>query len=262
MKKFFHYQQHDQMDCGPACLRIVAKHYGRYFTAQSLRERVELSKEGVSLLGIAEAAEAIGFRSLGVQISFEKLMHEVQLPCIVHWQQNHFVVVYDIKPYNYWMRSVFGGFRPSVPTEVPLLASSSVDFGTLVKPLASNLAAASQGTVYVADPAQGLLTYTAEEFCAGWLSTNTGGQSTGIALLLEPTPALHQHEDEVATDGKYSFGRVLNYLAQHRGLLLQVLLGLAVGSVLQLLVPFLTQSVVDVGVNTHNIPFVYLVLGA
>ncbi|MGI4871604.1 MAG: cysteine peptidase family C39 domain-containing protein [Janthinobacterium lividum] len=88
MKPFPHYQQHDQMDCGPACLRMVARHYGRHFTAQSLRERAELSREGVSLLGLAEAAEAIGFRSLGVQVPFEKLMREAQLPCIVHWQQN------------------------------------------------------------------------------------------------------------------------------------------------------------------------------
>ncbi len=246
------------MDCGPACLRMVAKHYGRHFTAQSLRERAELSKEGVSLLGIAEAAEAIGFRSLGVQISFEKLIREVQLPCIVHWQQNHFVVVYDIRPDDHWMRNVFGGFRPSAPAEVPLLASSSVEFG----PVTPILTAIPRSTVYVADPAQGLLTYTAEEFCGGWFSAHTGGQLTGIALLLEPTPALHQHEDEAVTDGKYSFGRVLNYLAQHRGLLVQLLLGLAASSGLQLLVPFLTQSVVDVGVNTQNIPFIYLVLGA
>nr|GFB21503.1 hypothetical protein [Tanacetum cinerariifolium] len=84
------YVKHDQMDCGPTCLRMVAKHYGRHFSAQSLRERAEIGKEGVSLLGIADAAEAIGFRSLGVQLSFEKLADEAQLPCIVHWQQNHF----------------------------------------------------------------------------------------------------------------------------------------------------------------------------
>ncbi|MGI4871607.1 MAG: peptidase domain-containing ABC transporter [Janthinobacterium lividum] len=265
MPPFPHYQQYDQMDCGPACLRMVAKHYGRHFTAQSLRERAELSKEGVSLLGIAEAAEAIGFRSLGVQVPFGKLMREAQLPCIVHWQQNHFVVVYDIKPARTWMRSVFGGFRPSASAEVPPLAP--VLFGPSIEPPvyrpAPGTAAGAQATVYVADPARGLLTYSAEEFCEGWLSAHTGGQRTGIALLLEPTPALYEHEDEVAAaDGKYSFGRVLGYVGQHRGLLLQLLLGLAVGSGLQLLVPFLTQSVVDVGVNTQNIPFIYLVLGA
>ena len=97
MTNFPHYQQLDQMDCGPTCLRMVAKHYGRHFTAQSLRERAQIGKSGVSLLGIAEAAEAIGFRTMGVKVGFEKLAGEVPLPCIVHWRQNHFVVVYSIE---------------------------------------------------------------------------------------------------------------------------------------------------------------------
>jgi ATP-binding cassette subfamily B protein len=90
---------------------MIAKHYGRHFTAQSLRERAQIGKEGVSLLGVAEAAEAIGFRSLGVQVSFEKLVQEVPLPCLVHWQQNHFVVVYSVQQGTGWMRSVFGGSK-------------------------------------------------------------------------------------------------------------------------------------------------------
>ena len=270
MSSFPYYQQHDQMDCGPACLRMVAKHYGRHFTAQSLRERAELGKDGVSLLGIAEAAEAIGFRTMGVQVPFEKLMREAQLPCIVHWQQNHFVVVYDIKPARTWMRNVFGGFRPSTPAvgalsrDEPPTATfgSGADEPSQWPTNTPGLVAMPRGTVYIADPGRGLLTYSAEVFCEGWLSGYTGGQRTGIALLLEPTPALHEHEDEVAADGKYNFGRVLGHLKQHRRLLFQLMLGLAVGSGLQLLVPFLTKSVVDVGVNTQNVPFIYLVLGA
>jgi ATP-binding cassette subfamily B protein len=249
---------------------MVAKHYGRHFTAHSLRERAELSKDGVSLLGIAEAAEAIGFHTIGIQVPFEKLMREAQLPCIVHWQQNHFIVVYNIKPARTWMRNVLGGFRPSAPAvrapgrDEPPTTTFGSGTGEPLQWLTTTpaLAAMPRGTVYIADPARGLLTYSTKEFCEGWLSGYTGGQRTGIALLLEPTPALHEHEDEVATDGKYSFGRVLGYLMQHRRLLFQLLLGLAVGSGLQLLVPFLTQSVVDVGVNTQNIPFIYLVLGA
>ena len=258
------------MDCGPTCLRMVARHYGRYFTAQSLRERAQIGKSGVSMLGIAEAAEAIGFRSLGIKISFEKLAQQAQLPCIVHWQQNHFVVVYGIKAGSKWMGSVFGGFKASTSADVPMRSPAhSFDFVAESEvvvpvrepaPVVGAAAATNRGTVYVADPSRGLLTYTAEEFCQGWLAARTATQSEGVALLLEPTPAFYEQDDEPAVS--YSFGRVLGYLGQYQGLLLQLALGLAVGSGLQLLVPFLTQAVVDVGVNTQNVPFVYLVLAA
>jgi ATP-binding cassette subfamily B protein len=211
---------------------MIAKHYGRHFTAQSLRERAEISKNGVSLLGLADVAEAIGFRSLGVKLSFENLVSEVQFPFIVHWQQNHFVVVYAIK---------VRGKRRKIIADI---AES---------PMAI--------TVYVADPSCGLLTYTYEEFCQGWLATRSATHPMGIALLLEPTPALYKHDvDEVSN--RYDLGRVLDYVVQQKGLLIQLMLGLGVSSCLQLLVPFLTQSVVDIGVNTQNVSFVYLVLGA
>ncbi|MDO7884247.1 peptidase domain-containing ABC transporter [Hymenobacter cheonanensis] len=261
MKKFHYYKQHDQMDCGPACLRMVAKYYGQHFTAQSLRERTELNREGVSLLGLADAAEAIGFHTLGVQLSFEKLLSEAPLPCIVHWRQNHFVVVYAIRPSRQWMHQVVGGFRPATQAE-QRPAPSAPALGQLTGEGQNfTQGALSPATVYVADPAAGLLKYSAEEFCAGWFSAHVQGQPTGIALLLEPTPALHAQEEEEA-ESSYSFARVLGYMMQQKGLLLQLLLGLAVSSCLQLLVPFLTQSVVDVGVSTQNAPFIYLVLGA
>ncbi|WP_310587329.1 cysteine peptidase family C39 domain-containing protein [Emticicia sp. 21SJ11W-3] len=94
--KFPYIQQHDAMDCGPTCLRMVAKHYKKSLSIQTLRNKAEIGKEGVSLLGIAQAAEDIGFKTLAVKVSFEKLVSEAPLPCIVHWQQNHFVVVYKI----------------------------------------------------------------------------------------------------------------------------------------------------------------------
>ncbi len=123
MPAFPHYPQLDQMDCGSTCLRMVAKHYGRSFTAQSLREKAQIGKEGVSLLGIAEAAEAIGFRTLGVKIPFEKFAAEAPLPCIVHWRQNHFVVVHRVSgklnvengKLGEWMRRVWGGKQAPNP---------------------------------------------------------------------------------------------------------------------------------------------------
>jgi len=96
MKKFPFYKQPDAMDCGPTCLRMIAKHYGRTISLQKLRAISETTREGSTLKNIAEAAENIGFRSLGVKIDFEKLKEDAPLPCIVFWQQQHFVVVYKI----------------------------------------------------------------------------------------------------------------------------------------------------------------------
>jgi ATP-binding cassette subfamily B protein len=260
---------------------MVAKHYGRLFTAQSLREKAQIGKEGVSMLGISEAAEAIGFRTMGVKIPFEKLAAEAPLPCIVHWDQNHFVVVYDVKGANGgWMSRIKGGRKAPgiehIDTDVspqPFIQDFQVENGKVIIPPAGWAVApqpmgenpnyspsALNGTVYVADPGKGLISYSAQEFCQHWLSSQTDGRSEGVVLLLEPTPAFFEQDDEPQT--AYSFGRVLAYLWQYKRLLVQLALGLAVGSGLQLLFPFLTQSVVDVGVNTQNLPFVYLVLGA
>ena len=92
IKKFPHYLQPDSMDCGPTCLRMIAKHYGKNFSLQTLRARSFITREGVSMLGISDAAEFIGFRTTGVRISFAQLLEDVPLPCILHWNQNHFVV--------------------------------------------------------------------------------------------------------------------------------------------------------------------------
>lgn len=91
---FTYYKQPDQMDCGPSCLRMIAKYFGRNFKTQTLRQLCEINKDGVSLLGISDAAEKIGFRSLGVKLNTDQLA-EAELPCILHWKQNHFVVLYN-----------------------------------------------------------------------------------------------------------------------------------------------------------------------
>lgn len=85
------------MDCGPTCLRMIAKFYGRIYSADLLRERAFITRDGVSLGGIAEAAESIGFQTLAISVDFESLKTEIPLPCIVYWRQRHFVVVYKIK---------------------------------------------------------------------------------------------------------------------------------------------------------------------
>ena len=212
---FTHYNQLDAMDCGATCLRMIAKHFGKIYTLQGLREKCFNTREGVSLLGISDAAEKLGFKTIGVKASFEKLVKEVPLPCIVHWNQNHFVVVYKIK----------------------------------------------NNIVYVADPAGSLIKYTKEEFCKCWLSTKDEGEDKGVALLFEPTPDFYNIDDESKID-KSKFSFILQYLRPHKKFLVQLAIGFLIGSMLQLVFPFLTQSIVDYGISNQNLSFVYLVLVA
>jgi ATP-binding cassette subfamily B protein len=212
MKKFPFYRQLDAMDCGPTCLRMIAKHYGKSYGSRTLRERSHLTREGVSLLSISEAAESIGLRTLMAKIPFEKLRKDAPLPLVVHWRQRHFVVVY--------------AFR--------------------------------KNKVKVADPAHGLVTFTTEEFLAGWIGEGRDEQNRGVALFLETTPAFYEASDEKADRTSFSF--ILNYLKPYRRFLVQLMLGMLVGSLLQLLFPFLTQAVVDVGIQNQNLNFVHLIL--
>ncbi len=223
--KFPHYSQHDAMDCGPTCLRMVAAHYGRIYSLENLREKSLITREGTSMLGISEAAENIGFRTTGVKVSFEELK-TAPLPCIVHWNQQHFVVVYDIK-------------APS-------------------KPSLSSRRGAGGEVVFIADPAAGKVKYTSEEFCRCWLSTKNEGVDVGVALLLEPTPDFYKMEDEKVNRKGFSF--LFSYLRPYKSLVVQLFLGLLFGSLLQLMLPFLTQSIVDFGISAQNIGYIYLVL--
>ena len=215
MKSFPIYTQHDMMDCGPTCLRMISAYYGRVYSLERLREKSHLTNEGVSMLGISEAAENIGFRALGVTLSFDDLC-DAPFPHIVHWNQSHFVVVYNIKKK--------GG----------------------------------QKLIYIADPSAGKLKYTKEEFCRCWLSSKSNQQDVGLALLVEPTPDFYQQESERIK--RKGFGFLFSYLRPYKKFVLQLLLGLIFGSIVQLIVPFLTQAIVDFGINTQKLNFIYLVL--
>ncbi|MBN2805469.1 MAG: peptidase domain-containing ABC transporter [Prolixibacteraceae bacterium] len=214
MARFPHFFQLDAMDCGPTCLRMVARYYGKSFSVQTLRERSSITREGVSLLGISDAADSIGMKNVGVKINFEQLSREVPLPCIVHWEQKHFVVVYKINKHKIW----------------------------------------------VADPARGLLTYSIEEFLNGWIGTRSNEQDMGLCLLLEPTPDFFSHNDEKIP--RHSFRFLFAYVKPYRKYLVQLLLGLLLGSLFLLIFPFLTQAVVDIGINNSDIGFIRLVLVA
>ncbi|MDR2057978.1 MAG: peptidase domain-containing ABC transporter [Dysgonamonadaceae bacterium] len=224
-RKFPFCQQLEGMDCGPACLRMVAQSYGRKHSLQYLRELSNISRRGVNLLGIGDAAESIGFRTLGVRITFEKLRDNAQLPCIIHWRQVHFAVVYGIE----------------TPKLFPWINRK-------------------QTLVYVADPAHGLLSYTEEEFKKNWISTRHGGEEKGIAMLLEPSPYFYEAETKMTQPLTLNF--LFNYLKPYKKLIWQLFWGILVGSLLQLVFPFLTQAIVDQGIGHRNIAFIYVVLFA
>jgi len=212
MTNFPIYKQPDSKDCGPTCIRIIAKYYGKLISLQEIRDLSETTRSGSSLLNISEAAEAIGFKTIGVKLNFKKFQKS-PLPLIVHWNKNHFIVVYKIK----------------------------------------------KEVIYVADPAHGLLTYNKDEFIQKWVGNNAKEETKeGITLLLEVTPKFY--EQQWKEIDKKSFRFLLRYLFKYKKLLVQLLIGLLVGSVLQLIFPFLTQSIVDVGIQNQDTNFIYVIL--
>lgn len=213
--KFVKYIQHDSMDCGPTCLKMVAKFYGKNYSLQNLRDRCHITREGVSLLGISDAAESIGFRTTGVKVTWRQMVEEMPLPCIVHWNQRHFVVVYDVVKKH-------GVYK-----------------------------------VMVADPASGLLEYTEEDFRGLWLESER--KTEGIALILEPTPKFYEEEGDDERR-HYGFGYVLKYLRPYRTYIIQILLAMLTASVISLLMPFITQSVVDKGIGTGSLSLIVVLL--
>lgn len=218
-KRFPHYHQQESADCGPASLRMIAKYYGHSYSLEMLRSHSFISREGVSMLGISDAAEYLGMHTLGVKISFEQLANEAVLPCILHWNQNHFVVCYGIRRKRF-----------------------SDDY-----------------KIYIADPASQKLCYNKEEFCKCWLSTKVEGKDCGTALLLEPGVNFGQVEDEFKAREK-SFASFIRYLLPYKKLFFQLLLGMVLGSLLQLIFPFLTQAMVDVGIGNRDLGIITLIL--
>ena len=215
-KSFPFYKQPDSKDCGPTCLKIIAKHYGKTLNIQTLRSLSETTREGSNLLTLSDAAEKIGFRTLGVKLSIKKL-DEAPLPCILHWNNNHYVILYKIKKNKF----------------------------------------------YISDPAHGLLEYNEQDFLKFWIGNNaTTETEEGIALLLEPTPSFYKNEWDNEDKKAFGFALLTKYIIPYKSFVVQLAIGLFAGSLLQLIFPFLTQSIVDVGIQNQNLHFIYLVLFA
>ncbi len=208
------------MDCGPSCLRMVAKYYGRSISLNYLRNKSEYGKEGVSMLGLADAAESIGLKTIGAKLSFEQLINEAPLPAIIHWQQYHFVVL------------------------VP---------------------GSTKSNLIIADPGRGLIKLSKQEFCKGWISTSENNLHKGTVLLIETTASfkeLNFDDTESKQNGRIDKTYLFNYIKEHKPYFFQIFLGLLIGSLLQVIFPYLTQSIVDTGINTQNINFIQIILAA
>jgi ATP-binding cassette, subfamily B, bacterial len=214
MKAFPFYKQLDLTDCGPTCLKIIAKFYGKIYSTEYLREKCHITREGVSVSGITDAADAIGLGSLAANVTFESLLTEVPLPCISYWRQRHFLVIYEV----------------------------------------------NKDSVKVADPAHGQIKYTKEEFLKGWTGNKfSNNDAEGLVILLEPTPKFFETDvDTIKANLGLKF--MLPYLKRYGKYIKQLVLGLFVGSILQLALPFLTQSIVDYGIRYQNLNFIYLIL--
>jgi len=214
MRTFPIIHQYDSMQCGIACLSMICEYYGETYHISDLSHICFATTEGMSMLGISQAAEKLGFETKSVRISTEQL-GSAPLPCILHWNQNHFVVLYKVSR---------GGRK-----------------------------------FYVADPGKGKICYSREEFERHWISTQSGGESKGIAMFLEPTQDFYDRQ-VVQTSERRSFRFLWDYVMEYRQYFLQIFLGLLLGCVLQLIMPFLTQGIVDLGIRHKDVGLIWMIL--
>jgi ATP-binding cassette, subfamily B, bacterial len=207
--------QPDSLDCGPVCLKNIAQFYGKQIPLSIIREMTYLNREGVSLVALSDAAETLGFRTTGGKIHLSAL-EQVMLPAILHWDQNHFVVLYQIKKKR------------------------------------------KETILKIANPASGLETFSASEFMDHWAFSSVQGQPGGIILLLEPTPGFFKTGSPRRE--KKGFGFLTSYLKPYKKLIIQVIIGFLTGTLISLMFPFLTQTIIDVGITSHDLNFIVLVL--
>lgn len=212
--KFKWVKQHDSMQCGVSCLAMICRHYGKNYSLEYLDGFCHANIAGISMLGITDGAKSVGLNVMTVAASTDEL-NKIALPCILHWNQNHFVVLYGIS---------------------------------------------KNGKRYrIADPGKGLVTYTRKEFESHWISSMTDGEPSGTAMQLTPGKNFDGKNCD-NTIQKRSFRFLLGYLMQYRKYFTLIILGLALGCLLQLIMPFLTQWIVDIGISYKDIGFIWLIL--
>lgn len=213
MNRFVLIRQHDSMQCGIACLQMICCYYGKKYSAEYLSRYCFATTEGVSMLGISQASKKIGLVAQTFRLTMEQLMH-IDIPCILHWNQNHFVVLYKIR----------------------------------------------KGKIfYIADPNKGLVQYCRKELEHYWMTARAEGEDKGIAMMFEPTPEFYAQGDKCVRESR-SFHFVWEYIMEYRKYFLLIFFSLMLGSVLQLVMPFLTQAIVDLGIVHKDIHLIWLIL--
>jgi ATP-binding cassette subfamily B protein len=214
-------RQLDHMDCGPACLKMIASYYGKEYTLEELREKSEITRYGVSFLGLSEAAEKIGFTMEGLKVTKERLIHSDVFPCILHWNKKHFVVLYACQLKRKW-----------------LFGKKGLMF-------------------YIGDPAHGLLWVSEQLFIDSWQSDDHGG----VVLCIKPAESISETGMvDPGKRKNHGLQFFLSYAKPYRKYIIQIYLGMILSSLLSLALPFLTQSLVDEGIKKNDIQFIYLVL--
>lgn len=213
------------MDCGPTCLKMVCKFYGKDIRTESIREISGYNKLGVSLLGLSDAAEKIGLDSKGVLLKFDELASNVKLPVIIHWGQNHFVVVLKI---------------------IKAKSLSKINKGDYC--------------IQIADPAVGIINLNKNEFLDKWLSKKEEDKTFGVALILEPNKKFFDLKNEKKKFANWDL--IIKHIKGEKNRIFKILFALVLSSLIQLVFPFLTQNLVDKGINKHNLNFVTIVLFA
>lgn len=210
-KSFPAEKQFDIMDCGPSCLKIIAKYYGKFYSLQYLRDKCGITKEGVSFLDLSYAAEIIGLRTLSLKVNIEELYHKVPLPCIIHWADSHFIVVYKV----------------------------------------------TKSRIYVSDPAKGLVDYTHELFKKQWYKS---GEEKGALLALEPQADFKQRHSDEKSARKKTLQNIRSYFSPYKRSFLNLFVVMLIVTVLQAFLPFISRAVIDVGIQTHDLDFINIVL--
>jgi ATP-binding cassette subfamily B protein len=210
LKSFPHEYQLDAKDCGPACIKIIAKHYGKYYSLQYLRDLCSITREGITLLDISYACEQIGLRTLALKFSWQELMEKAVLPCIIHWKASHFIVLYKI----------------------------------------------TKDKVYVSDPAKGLVSYSLADFKKGWL----GEHERWPVMVIEPMSDFRQREIRERNERRKTFDNFLDYFRPYRKNFINLLLVMLIVTILQAFLPFISKSVIDIGIQTGDIDFINLAL--
>lgn len=256
-KRFPLDRQLDMMDCGPACLKMIAKHYGKFYSLQWLRDRCGISKDGVSFADISHAAESIGLRSLALKCTVQDLLYKIPLPAIVHWDNSHFVVVYRVKSGKLKVESE----DDEGNKEQGMLRQAQHDKLNNKKTNQQK----NQSTIYVADPAKGHIKYTAQEFAEKWLKAESlkqkdQSEGKGVLMAIEPMADFYERQGNEKIERRKTFENFLGYFRPYTKSFVNLFVVMLLVTILQGLLPFISKAVIDVGIQTHDIDFINIVL--